>query len=302
MASAPTHQIASTQGRRGLWLTFAMGFAFAVMWSSAFSVAKVVLEDAPPYTVLTLRFLMAAVLAGGIAMAVGQPLPRGRAVWGTILVLGLCQNTLYLGLMFEAMTSIPAGLAAIVASAMPLVVAALAPMLIAERVGPIKTAGLVTGFVGVVWIMGTRVAGGVELLPLGIAVVGVLALSTATLTVKRGDFGTGLLMVVACQMLVGAVGCLPVALLLEDVTAITPTVTGMVGFAYLVIVPGILATFVWFTLVKRTSAANASAFHFLNPILGVGIAFLLLAEPVGWNDAIGVVLVAAGILIVNRAR
>ncbi|MEL6268039.1 MAG: EamA family transporter, partial [Pseudomonadota bacterium] len=43
-------------------------------------------------------------------------------------------------------------------------------------------------------------------------------------------------------------------------------------------------------------------FHFLNPVFGVAFAWALLGEAVGWSDALGVVLVAAGILIVNRAR
>ncbi|MEO0819249.1 MAG: DMT family transporter [Pseudomonadota bacterium] len=285
-----------------LWLTLVIGVAFAVIWSSAFSVAKIVVSQTPPFAVSALRFFAAAVIAGGIALALGQRLPRGRGAWRAILLLGLCQNTLYLGLFFTAMTRIPAGLAAIIASAMPLVVAAMASGLFGERVGRVRALGLGLGFGGVVWIMSARIAGGIDLFGILLGVLGVLALAVATLTVKRGDFGTGLLMVVACQMLVGAIGCVPLALAFEDVTAFDVDARIAVAFAYQVLVPGIVATLLWFTLVKRVSTAGASAFHFLNPIFGVAFAFALLGEPVTGSDAIGVVLVAAGILIVNRAR
>lgn len=69
---------------------------------------------------------------------------------------------------------------------------------------------------------------------------------------------------------------------------------------YQIVFPGIIATLLWFTLVKRISTAGASAFHFLNPIFGVGFAAIFLGEPTGLGDALGVALVAAGILLVNR--
>jgi probable blue pigment (indigoidine) exporter len=279
-----------------------MGVAFALIWSSAFSVAKIIVAHTPPFAVSAVRFAVAAMIAGSLALALGQKFPRNRSAWRAIIILGLCQNTLYLGLFFTAMTRIPAGLSAIIASAMPLVVASLAPALVGERVGLSKAAGLIIGFTGVVWIMGARIAGGIDLFGIGLAVAGVLALSIATLTVKRGDFGTGLLMVVACQMLVGAIGCIPLALIFEDVTAFDVTPQVAIAFAYQVLMPGIVATLIWFWLVKTVTAASASTFHFLNPIFGVAIAWALLGEPMSVRDGFGVALVAIGILVVNWRR
>jgi probable blue pigment (indigoidine) exporter len=290
---------ASSNPKAALWLVLLMGVAFAMIWSSAFSVAKIIVAHTPPFAVSAVRFAVAATIAGSLALALGQKFPRGRFAWQAIVILGLCQNTLYLGLFFTAMTRIPAGLSAIIASAMPLVVASLAPALIGERVGLAKAAGLAIGFAGVVWIMSARIAGGVDLFGIGLAVAGVLALSIATLTVKRGDFGTGLLMVVACQMMVGAIGCVPLALIFEDVTAFDVTPQVAIAFAYQVVMPGIVATLIWFWLVKTVTAASASAFHFLNPIFGVAIAWMMLGEPMSVRDSFGVALVAIGILAVN---
>jgi drug/metabolite transporter (DMT)-like permease len=277
-----------------------LGIAFAVLWSSAFSTAKVLVTYAPPFTISAVRFGLAALLAGGIALALRQPFPRGMAAVRPIILLGLCQNTAYLGLFFSAMTTIPAGLAAIIASAMPLIVAAFAPLVVKERIAALKLVGLMLGFAGVIWVMGSRIVGGIDTFGVALAVFGTAALAVATLTVKLGAFGTGMLMLVASQMAVGAAGCLVFALLLEDPTAITfaPTMFALLG--YQVVFPGIIATLLWFTLVKRISTAGASAFHFLNPIFGVGFAMILLGEPADLSDALGVALVAAGILLVNR--
>jgi probable blue pigment (indigoidine) exporter len=282
-----------------LWLILVIGIVFALIWSSAFSVAKILVAHTPPFSVSALRFIAASALAGSIALSLGQRIPRGAKAWRAIVILGLCQNTLYLGLFFTAMTRISAGLAAIIASSLPLIVAALAPIVANERIGGARAIGLLIGFGGVIWIMAVRVGGGIDPFGVVLAIFGVLALTVATLTVKRMEFGTGLLMVVACQMLVGGIGCIPLALLFEDVTHFEVSATVVAAFAYQVTMPGIVATLLWFRLVKLITAAGASAFHFLNPIFGVAIAHAMLGEPVSPSDGFGVALVAVGILIVN---
>ena len=66
--------------------------------------------------------------------------------------------------------------------------------------------------------------------------------------------------------------------------------------------PGLLATVVWFWLVNRVGATRAATFHFLNPFFGVMVAALLLSEPLGGRDIIGVIVIAGGILAVQLSR
>ncbi len=62
------------------------------------------------------------------------------------------------------------------------------------------------------------------------------------------------------------------------------------------------ATLVWVLLVERIGAIQAATFHFLNPFFGVAVAAVLLGEPMGRYDVIGVVIVTLGILAVQRSR
>lgn len=294
---------AEKRARRAALATVAIGLGFAFSWSSAFPAAKVALASSPPLLLLSARFAVSGLLAVAIALLMGDRLPRTREQWAGVAILGVCQNTLYLGLMFVAMTMISAGLAAIIGSSLPLVMAVLAPLALGERVGPLKVAGLVLGFAGVVFILHSRLAGGAGEAPFGalIAFLGVIGLATGTVLVKRADFGTGLLMVVGLQMLIGSATLLPFALSFEDPGRVRPDAGLLIAFAYIVLVPGILATVLWFTLLKRGSATEASAYHFLNPVFGMSLAWAVLGESAGWPEAVGVVLVAGGILIVNRA-
>ena len=59
---------------------------------------------------------------------------------------------------------------------------------------------------------------------------------------------------------------------------------------------------VWFALIARFSASRLSAFTFLTPLFGVAAGHLVLGEPLTPAFAAAVVLVAAGLMLVNRPR
>jgi probable blue pigment (indigoidine) exporter len=278
-----------------------MGVAFALMWSSAFATARIIVTEVPPFTALALRFAISGAIAILVARAMGQGWRLTRAQMIAVVVFGICQNGLYLGLNFVALQWIPASVAAIIASTMPLIVAALGWAFRGERVARLGLMGLCLGFAGVLLIMGTRVQGGVDPLGIGLCVVAALALAVATLAVRGASSGGNLMMIVGMQMLVGSVVLAPVALWAEVPPA---SVSGAViaAFAYQIVVPGLAATLIWFALVARIGAVRAAAFHFLNPFFGVAVAAVLLHESLGALDMVGVAIVMAGILAVQLAR
>ncbi|MDT8857726.1 DMT family transporter [Paracoccaceae bacterium Fryx2] len=278
-----------------------MGLAFALMWSSAFTSARLIVADAPPLMALALRFAISGVIAIGVAAALGQGGRLTRTQWRGVVIFGLCQNALYLGFNFVAMQWVEASLAAIVASTMPLLVALAGWAVFGDRVRPLGVAGLLAGFAGVAIIMGSRLSGGVDGLGLVFLGLGVLALTFATLAVRGASSGGNLLMIVGLQMLVGAAVLAGPALVLED-WAVTWSWQLGLAFAYTVLVPGVLATWVWFVLVARIGAVRAATFHFLNPFFGVLVAALLLSERLSLWDAAGVAIVACGILAVQMSK
>jgi drug/metabolite transporter (DMT)-like permease len=278
-----------------------MGLAFALMWSSAFASARIIVTDAPPLYSLSLRFLISGLLGVLIAKALGQTWNLTRAQWRATWIFGICQNALYLGLNFVAMQWIEASLAAIIASTMPLMVALVGWLIFKDRVPVVGMIGLVAGIAGVVLIMGSRISGGVDVTGVVFCLIGAMALTFATLSVKGAASGGNVLMIVGLQMLVGSVCLFAVAVPMEtwDVT-LSPT--WIAAFAYTTLVPGLMATWVWFMLVGRVGAVKASTFHFLNPVFGVGIAAVLLGESVGPIDLIGVLIIAGGILAVQLSK
>lgn len=282
-------------------LAIAAGVAFGLMWASAFTSARVIVQYAPPLTALSLRFLISGLLGVLLARALGQSWRLTPPQWRATIVFGVCQNALYLGVNFVAMQSIEASLAAIIASSMPLFVGLAGWALFSERLSPLGVAGLMAGMLGVGLVMGTRLSGGADGFGVLLCIIGVISLTIATLAVRGASSGGNFLMVVGLQMLVGSVVLFVPAAALES-WQFTPSWQLTVAFAYTTLVPGLAATLVWFWLVNRIGAVRAAVFHFLTPFFGVSIAAVLLGEALSIWDVLGVLVITAGILAVQVAK
>ncbi len=277
------------------------GLAFSFMWSSAFTSARLVVADAPPLGALSARFYISGLLAVGIAAALRQSWKMSRKQWGAVILFGVFQNALYLGLNFVGVQWVEASVAVIVASLLPLLVALASRVIFGERLPLLGMLGLVTGFAGVALIMSGRISAGVDLTGLTLLLLGALALTAATLLVRDALPRGNLLMVVGLQMLAGATALLPAAMLFDD-GGVRWSLSLVLAFAYTTLVPGIAATVLWFWLVRRIGATRAATWHFMNPFFGVAVAALVLGESLGLRDVLGVAVVGAGILAVQVSR
>ena len=277
------------------------GLAFALIWSSAFTSARIIVADAPPILSLSLRFLISGLIGIALARFLGQSWRLTPRQWRATIVFGLCQNALYLGLNFVAMQTVEASLASIIASTMPLAVGFAGWVVFRERLSALGVLGLCAGAGGVALIMGARMQAGADFYGIALCFIAVASLSVATLMVRGASSGGNLLMIVGLQMLVGS-AFLVIPGLIFDQPVVNWSVELVLAFSYTVLMPGLVATFIWFWLVQRIGAVKAATFHFLNPFFGVMIAAVLLGETLRIWDIVGVAVIMFGILAVQMAR
>ena len=277
------------------------GLAFALIWSSAFTSARIIVADAPPVLSLSLRFLISGLIGIALARFLGQTWRLTPGQWRATIVFGLCQNALYLGLNFVAMQTVEASLASIIASTMPLAVGFAGWVIFRERLSALGVLGLCAGAGGVALIMGARMQAGADFYGIALCFIAVASLTVATLMVRGASSGGNLLMIVGLQMLVGS-AFLVIPGLILDLPVVNWSMKLVLAFSYTVLMPGLVATFIWFWLVQRIGAVKAATFHFLNPFFGVMIAAVLLGETLRIWDTVGVVIIMFGILAVQMAR
>ena len=278
-----------------------LGLVFVIIWSSAFTSARIIVLYSSPLAALSIRFFISGLIGVFIALALGQSFKLTKSQWRATFVFGLCQNALYLGLNFVAMQSIEASLASIIASTMPLMVAFAGWVFVSERLSGSGIIGLVLGFVGVTIIMWARLNQGVDIFGLVLCILGALALTVATLTLKDASSGGNIMMIVGLQMLVGSAVLAVFCSLFENIHFSLNT-SFVLAFAYTTIFPGLVATVVWFKLVNHIGAVKAATYHFLNPFFGVLIAWLFLNESISYMDGLGVVVITVGIYLVQNSK
>lgn len=278
---------------------FIMGLAFSVLWASAFSAGKVALADCPPLALLALRFLAAGLLLAGFAWISGLWRRLDRRAVGALVLLGIFNHALYLGLSYSAMTLVPSGLTALLVSSNPVLVCALAAVFLGERMTRRKALGLACGLVGVALVVRSRMDGGADSTGVLLVLGALLSLTVGTLLYKRLPQSIPMAQAIAVQLLSGGLLVGLASGVSEPWAAITPTPSFLAALAYLVVPVSIGSYALWFMLLERGSASAASAWHFLVPPVGLFLGWLVLDEPLQPMDLLGALPVVVAIALVT---
>ena len=279
-----------------------MGLIFIILWSSAFTSAKVLVSYSPPLLILGIRFLFTGAIGIIINNIFFDKIRLNNNDWKFILSFGICQNTLYLGLNFLAMDRIDAYLAVIVASLLPLFVAIISFLLRKNKIHFLSFIGIVIGFLGCSIILVPKITVNFNLYGLSLCLIAVIALAIATLIIKNGfSKKEQLLPFVSIQMIVGGAPLLLLSLIFEKWT-INFSSPFIIAFIYTCFFPGLIATMIWVNLVKRLGVLMASSFHFLTPPTGVVIAYIFLNEEINFNDIFGIIFITIALITIQQAN
>jgi drug/metabolite transporter (DMT)-like permease len=280
-----------------------LALSFSFLWASAFIAVKTALHSTPPLFLMGFRFMIAGGLLLLFARVRGEALPSSGRAWWRLAVLGLLNHALYLGISAIALQTITGSTGAILASTNPLMVAVAAAVVLHERQPAIRLAGFAVAFASVVLVMGARAGIGDPPGGMVLVLIANACMVAATILFKRWAPGGSLAMLNGVQLLVSSVALLAVSFLVEaPAQTVQWDATFLLPLAYLIVFVSWGAVLIWIYLLRAGDAARASAFLFLNPVIGLFLGALFLGEPLRAIDFLGAVGVAAGIYLVQRAR
>ena len=171
-----------------------------------------------------------------------------------------------------------------------------------HRLSGVRLLGLVAAFIGMAVALGGGLSEGSSTLYGDLlCLAGGVFWGMITITFKT----TGLMRIPPEKaMLLQLAVSVPILLGLSALTEtraigpITPLVAG--AFAYTVLFTVVIGYSIWSWMMLKYSAASLHAFTFLTPLFGAIAGAVLLGERVGPLTMLGLVLVAAGIWLVNR--
>lgn len=275
------------------WLAY---LTVAVVWGSTYFAIALGLASFTPYGMVAARFSVAAVLALGLGRLRREPWPPMKEV-GHLMVVGALLLGGSNGLISWAELHVSSGLAAVFAALVPLWLAVFS--MAKEPLGAKGWAGLGLGLAGVcvlVWPTGgVRVhAGGLAAL-----VAAPLIWSWGTLHGKHFVHGGGLMTNVGIQMGTAAVIGLVVAPLTGGFLRgpLTPRALGAV--AYLALFGSMLAFSAYIYLAKAWPPAKMGTYAYLNPVVAVLLGSLILREPFGPREILGMTVILAAVALVQ---
>ena len=287
--------------------------AVVLFWGLNFAIIKVPLAVMPPLVVNVVRFALAAAVLGTAHLATcrrrGVPvtITFQKAGW-QVVGLGLLGQVVYQAGFILGIARTTAGTAAILIAASPLVTAAAAHALGIDRMRAAGWAGFALSLVGVGVVVLAKPADpdaatqagdflGVAML-LGSATAWGLATVWSRTLLDRGATALGL-------SFWGVLTAMPVLFGIAVPSLRTMSWAPVGGPEWAAIVySGVLsigiAYWLWYVSVQRVGPSRTAAFSNLTPFVGVGAGVVFLGEPFVAMQAVGGVLVIAGLVVMRR--
>ncbi|MBB4843955.1 drug/metabolite transporter (DMT)-like permease [Paucibacter oligotrophus] len=287
---------------RGLaaWAGLSLPLLFILLWSSGYVAGKLALPFAGPYTLLSLRFGLAALFLLGLSVLSKAPWPRGRA-WLHLAVVGLLVQGLHFIGVYQALRlGLPAGVAALAIGLMPLATAFAARLWLGERLGPRQGLALLGGLGGVLLVVAAKpMAGAAGWAAYGAALLGLLGLVLGSLYQKQFCANTDLRSGSCVQL---AVAALLVAGLAGAQEGFAMRWHWQLGVAtlWLALVNSIGAFSLMFVMLRRGSAGAVARLFFLIPGVSALLGWLLLGEHLSGLALMGFAL--SGLSVAWAAR
>lgn len=269
-----------TQPRGRILLAFA---SIYLVWGSTYLFMRFAVETLPPVALAGVRYFAAGAILLAIASWRGVPesrrVPwRGHAVVGTLLTAGN-------GSVALAVQRIPSGVAALLVALTPCL------MVLLEwwwRRGSRPTLGVVSGLVlgiaGMLVLVGPRSFGGDPVDPVGAGIVlfGSAAWAVGSVYSRTLPRFESAMRTSAIQMLAGGAVVSVIALVSGDFGRFDPSMASfksVFSFAYLILVGSLVGYSSYMYLLGVTSAARASTYAFVNPVVAVLLGAAFASEP-----------------------
>jgi drug/metabolite transporter (DMT)-like permease len=280
--------------RRG-WALF---LAMSVIWGVPYLLIKVAVEEVSPVVVVAVRCLLGAAVLLPWTVARGQVRPALRH-WRALLLFTVLEMAGPWLLLSYAEQTLSSSLTGLLVAGVPFV-AAVAGRLAgeADRLTPVRLAGMALGIGGIAVLLGLDVEGIAPLPVLAVALV-VVGYATGPLVVSRALPEVPGVAASAIALTVTAVVYLPVAAPQLD-EAVRAPARAVLSLVVLGVLCTAVALAMFFALIREVGPQRALVITFLNPAVAVLLGVLLLGEPFTLGLATGLPLIVAGCVLATR--
>ena len=271
-----------------------------LIWGVNFSVTKLAIGQIPPLPFTAIRFALASLLLWMVLRLTEEPAVLPPSEIRRLVVLGVVGNTCYQLLFILGLAHTSATNSSLILSMVPTVVAVFAGLLGLERVTPKMWLGIGLGTLGVALVIaasGMKFSTGTLTGDL-LTVAAVLCWAGYTVGLRTLPPGLTPLRVTTVTTIAGMPGLalagLPGLLVLQWGTV---GATAWWALAYATVLSLVVAYLLWNRSVQAVGGTRTAIYMCITPLVAVGAAWVVLGEHARPLQAIGAVLIIAGVLL-----
>jgi drug/metabolite transporter (DMT)-like permease len=285
-------------------LEWTLLIALSVLWGGSFFFIGVAVDALPPFTIVALRVGLAAVALNVIVPALGLMMPKDWRHWLAFLGMGALNNVIPFSLIVWGQTHISGGLASILNATAPFFTVVVAHFLTSdEKLTGRRFAGVLVGFLGVVFVIGPQAVKG-----LGMNILAQLAvLGAATSYAFAAVFGrrfrrAGLapLVTAAGQVTASSVLMLPLALIVDRPWRLPmPHLEVWGAVLGLALLSTALAYILYFRILATAGATNLLLVTLLIPVSAILLGTMIRGEQLDLRHLAGMGILVLGLVIID---
>lgn len=269
--------------------------AAPAIWGSTYVVTTLMLPPGIPLTVAMLR----ALPAGLLLLLFVRQLPQG-VWWPRVFLLGALNFSVFWAMLFVAAYRLPGGVAATLGAIQPLLVIALARLLLGAPVRGLAVLAAAAGLGGVALLVLTPKAA-LDLVGVAAGLASAASMALGTVLSRRWQPPVSALTFTSWQLTAGGILLAPAALLAEPALPAF-SLLNVAGIAYLGLIGAALTYVLWFRGVARLEPAVVSSLGFLSPVTAVLLGWGVLGQGLSAAQLVGMAVVVASVWLSQRAQ
>ncbi len=279
-----------------------------VVWGSTYLAIRYAVASMPPFLMAGSRFAISGAILYAWARFRGVAKPTA-AEWRTAAITGFLLICIGNGSVAWAERRVPSGLAALLVAVVPLW------MVLLDWIRPggarpraAVVAGVIVGLVGLAVLVGRDSLtghGGVDALGAGVLVAASMSWAIGSVYNRHGARPDSAAMSTALQMLGGSVSLLALGFAfgeMSDVHMASIALASWFGWVYLVTFGALLGFTAYIYLLRHVSAAKASTYAYVNPIVAVILGWAVAGEAVTPRTVLAAAIILGGVAMITIAR
>ena len=289
-----------------IWL--ALGTVY-ILWGSTYLGIKYAIDTIPPFLMGSLRFLAAGGVLYLLAIRAGDRRtdPIGRRQWMAALVIGGALLVGGNGGVILAEQYAPTGVVALLVATAPLWMAIIDRLVFGRRLPALVIVGLLIGFGGVAFLVGSPGSGHINLFGAALALAAPLCWASGSVFTRHVKLPIRPLVAASMEMLWAGLLFGVASILTGELGRVHwqhISMTSIGALLYLIVFGSLVGFSAYVWLLRSAPLSLVSTYAYVNPVVAVILGAVFIGEAINARLVIagGIIILAVALIVVARNR